>query len=91
MHPQCAALRPDALTFHRAVLSGYDGSSCSRSGFVSFRPAYPDGWSFGIVFEAGIPLRRALAARLFTGAYHSTINDIAVPQVLFAVGKRLLR
>ncbi len=46
---------------------------------------------FGIVFEAGIPLRRALAARLFTGAYHSTINDIAVPQVLFAVGKRLLR
>jgi hypothetical protein len=26
---------------------------------------------------AGIPLRRALAARLFTGAYHSTINDIA--------------
>jgi hypothetical protein len=35
---------------------------------------------FGIVFEAGIPLRRALAARLFTGAYHSTINDIAVPK-----------
>jgi hypothetical protein len=41
--------------------------------------------------EAGIPLRRALAARLFTGAYHSTINDVAVPQVLFAVGKGLLR
>jgi hypothetical protein len=39
----------------------------------------------------GQVLRRALAARLFTGAYHSTINDIAVPQVLFAVGKRLLR
>ena len=46
---------------------------------------------FAIVFEAGIPLRRALTARLFTGAYRSTIDDIDVPQVLFAVGKRLLR
>jgi hypothetical protein len=91
MHPQCAALRPDALTFHRAVLSGYDGSSCSRSGFVSFRPAYPDGWSFSIVFEAGIPLRRALAARLFTGAYRNVIDEIVIPCVLYVIGKRLLR
>ena len=49
------------------------------------------GHGFGIVFEAEIPLRRALTARLFTGAYRSTIDDIEVPQVLFAVGKRLLR
>lgn len=49
------------------------------------------GHGFGIVFEAGIPLRRALTARLFTGAYRSAIDDIEVPQVLFAVGKRLLR
>lgn len=47
--------------------------------------------AFGIVFETGIPLRRALTARLFTGAYHGAIDDIDVPQVLFAVGKRLLR
>lgn len=46
---------------------------------------------FCIVFETGIPLRRALMARLFTGAYRSMIDDIDVPQVLFAVGKRLLR
>jgi hypothetical protein len=49
------------------------------------------GHEFGIVFETGIPLRRALTARLFTGAYHGTIDDIDVPQVLFAVGKRRLR
>ncbi|MGH6819801.1 MAG: hypothetical protein ACREDU_02940, partial [Methylocella sp.] len=46
---------------------------------------------YAIVFEAGIPLRRALTARLFSGAYRSTIGDIDLPQVLFAVGKRLLR
>ena len=49
------------------------------------------GHRFCIIFETGIPLRRALMARLFTGAYRSTIDDIDVPQVLFAVGKRLLR
>jgi PilZ domain len=49
------------------------------------------GHRFAIVFEAGIPLRRALTARLFTGAYCSAIDDVDVPQVLFAVGKRLLR
>jgi hypothetical protein len=26
VHPQCAALRPDAVPFHRAVLTGYDCS-----------------------------------------------------------------
>ncbi len=30
-------------------------------------------------------------ARLFTGAYRSAIDDIDVPQMLFAIGKRLLR
>jgi cellulose synthase (UDP-forming) len=53
------------------------------------RPSLGD--RFSIVFEARIPLRRALTARLFTGAYRSTIDDIDVPRVLFAVGKRLLR
>ncbi|MGH6829891.1 MAG: hypothetical protein ACREDG_01910, partial [Methylocella sp.] len=46
---------------------------------------------YAIVFEAGIPLRRALTARLFTGAYRGAIDEISVPRVLFAVGKRLLR
>jgi cellulose synthase/poly-beta-1,6-N-acetylglucosamine synthase-like glycosyltransferase len=49
------------------------------------------GQGFGIVFEAGIPLRRALTAKLFTGAYSGTIDDIDVPRVLFTLGKRLLR
>jgi cellulose synthase (UDP-forming) len=44
-----------------------------------------------IKFEAGVPLRRALAARLFTGAHRFAMNEIRVPRVLFAVGKRLLR
>ena len=49
------------------------------------------GQGFPIVFEAGIPLRRALTARLFGGAYRGTIDDIDVPRVIFALGKRLLR
>src|ERR1019366_2542474 len=42
------------------------------------------GQGFPIVFEAGIPLRRALTARLFGGAYRGTIEDIDVPRVIFA-------
>ena len=49
------------------------------------------GQGFPIVFEAGIPLRRALTARLFGGAYRGTIEDIDVPRVIFALGKRLMR
>ncbi|HEY8032665.1 MAG TPA: hypothetical protein VIF02_09920 [Methylocella sp.] len=45
----------------------------------------------GIDCETGIPLRRVLTARLFTGAYHDAIGNIAVPQVLFAVGRGHLR
>ena len=44
-----------------------------------------------LIFEAGIPLRRALTARLFTGAYRFSMNEISIPCVLFAVGMRLLR
>jgi hypothetical protein len=37
----------------------------------------PDfGRGFPIVFEAGIPLRRTLTARLFGGAYRGAIDDI---------------
>ncbi|MGH6935021.1 MAG: hypothetical protein ACRED2_02365 [Methylocella sp.] len=43
------------------------------------------------VFEAGIPLRRALTARLFAGAYRITFDEIDMRRVLFTVGKRLLR
>lgn len=49
------------------------------------------GQGFPIVFEAGIALRRALSARLFGGAYRGTIDEIDIPRVLFALGKRLLR
>ena len=35
--------------------------------------------------------RRALTVKLFTGTYRGTIDDLNVPRVLFALGKRLLR
>lgn len=47
--------------------------------------------SFAIAFNAESRLRRALTARLFTGAYRGRADEINVPRVLFAVGKRLLR
>ncbi len=45
---------------------------------------------FGSDCEKGIPQRRALTARFFTGAYRNAIGDIAVPQELFAVGRKLM-
>lgn len=49
------------------------------------------GQGFPIIFEAGIPLRRVLTVKLFGGAYRGSIDEIDVPRVLFALGKRLLR
>lgn len=47
--------------------------------------------SFSIAFEADYLLRRALTARLFTGAYRAMAEEIRVPQVLHALVKRVLR
>ncbi len=47
--------------------------------------------NFAIAFNAESRLRRALTARLFTGAYRGMVDEINVPRVLFAIGKRLLR
>jgi hypothetical protein len=47
--------------------------------------------SFRINFDATTPLRRALMAKLFTGSYRSTVDQISVPLVLFAIAKRILR
>ncbi len=44
-----------------------------------------------IIFEPGIPLRRALTAKLFTGAYRHVIDEIVIPRVLYVIDKRLLR
>jgi cellulose synthase (UDP-forming) len=46
---------------------------------------------FAIAFKAESLLRRALTAKLFTGAYRSMVDEINLRRVLFAVGKRLLR
>jgi hypothetical protein len=59
--------------------------------FVRLEQRQVLGRGFAIVFEPGIPLRRALTARLFTGAYTETFDEIDMRRVLFAVGKRLLR
>jgi hypothetical protein len=63
---------------------------------VPFRFIGLDRWQdfgrgFPIVFEAGIPLRHALTARLFVGAYRGAIDDIDVPRVISPLGKRLVR
>jgi cellulose synthase (UDP-forming) len=46
---------------------------------------------FAIAFNADRRLRRALTARLFTGAYRGMVDEINLRRVLFAIGKRLLR
>jgi cellulose synthase (UDP-forming) len=46
---------------------------------------------FAIAFNADRRLHRALTARLFTGAYRGTVDEINLRRVLFAIGKRLLR
>jgi hypothetical protein len=63
---------------------------------VPFRFIGLDRWQdfgrgFPIVFEAAIPLRHALTARPFGGAYRGAMEDIDVPRVIFALGKRLVR
>jgi len=45
------------------------------------------GQGFPIVFEAGIPLRRALTTKLFSCACRGTIDDIDMRRALFALGK----
>ena len=59
--------------------------------FVWLKEGQSLGHRFGIAFEAGTPLRRALTARLFAGAYRITFDEIDMRRVLFTVGKRLLR
>ncbi|MCI0600927.1 MAG: glycosyltransferase [Beijerinckiaceae bacterium] len=59
--------------------------------FVRQADSREGGEGFGIVFEDGVPHRRALTSKLFTGSYRGTVAHISVPRVLFAVGRRLLR
>jgi hypothetical protein len=68
-----------------------DGARQVPFRFVWLDATQSKGQGFGIVFEAGIPLRRALTARLFTGAYRHVIDEIVIPRVLYVIGKRLLR
>jgi hypothetical protein len=59
--------------------------------FVRLDQRQGNNQGFSIAFNAESRLRRTLTTKLFTGAYRWAFNEISVPRVLFAVGKRLLR
>lgn len=56
--------------------------------FKPIRAIRRDG--LAVRFEADTRVRRALIVKLFSGAYRNKVNEIDVPRVLFAVGKKLL-
>jgi cellulose synthase (UDP-forming) len=80
-----------AETGEKGILLLDDGALRVPFRFVRLDRERSSVQGFCIVFESGNSLRRALTARLFTGSYRSRIDDISVPRVLLALGKRLLR